>query len=167
MNSLLANPNPLTFYISYLPDFILICIEWAVGLVLSSSQTNIQCKSKSRVFSQEGSRWKVRLDLPTALTVPRPKVQGETLPTYRDTLSAGVRGGDGKGRGRAPHLYQLCGRLWGEHKGTFFSLWALLPSRPPLHVYGPTASQMLFFWTEPSIRGVFSLRFSPSWQKHK
>lgn len=102
---------------------------------------NIQCKSESRAFSQEESRWKVRLDFPTALTAPRPRAQGETLPTYRAVLSVGVRGGDsnGAGRGRAPHAHQLRGMLWRECKGSFLSLWPLLPPRPPLYVYGPTA----------------------------
>lgn len=61
---------------------------------------NIQCESKSRAFSQEEGRSKVRLDFPTALTVPGLTVQDETLPTSTDMLGVGGRGGDGLGAGR-------------------------------------------------------------------
>lgn len=147
MNSLLARPqsyNFLYFLLNWLYSNLHRTSSWTGS---QQQSNNIQCKSKSRAFSQEESRWKVRLDFPTALTAPRLKAQGETLPTYRDTLSVGVWGGDGNGAGRsrAPYSCQLCGRLWRERKGSFLSLWPLLPSRPPLHAYGPTSCKPFSF----------------------
>lgn len=141
MNSLLAEPQSYNFLYFFL-NWFYTNLHWTSGWTGSQQQSNnIQCKSKSRAFSQEESRWKVRLDFPTAFTAPRLKAQGETLPTHRDTLSVGVWGGDGNGagRGRVPHSGQLRGRLWRERKGSFLSLRPLLPSRPPLHTYRPTA----------------------------
>lgn len=78
--------------------------------------STIQCKSQSRAFSQEGSRWKVRLHFPTAPTAPGLRARGETAHA-RGCAQRCWKGGDGSGAGssRAPRSCCFHGKLRREH----------------------------------------------------
>lgn len=105
---------------------------------------NIQGESKSRAFSQEEGRSKVRLDFPTALTVPGWQFKMKLCP--RPGTRSALADGAVTASVQAESSGQLRGRISRGCKGSFL-FTAIDPSRSPLRTHRLQC-------VEPPLRGA-------------
>lgn len=132
-------PNPVTFWVSYWTDFTAICIEWAVGLVLGSSQALSSVNHSQGHFPKRevGERygsifWQHQL--------PQDRGREVKLPTHGDALGAAGREAMAAAQAAAERLARAAFMESSEESmATFFSPCPFLPLMPPAHLYRSAA----------------------------